>query len=174
MNHCIAGIVRIDWLVDSKLAALSKPWVKTILAIITQLGCGPFWAAVYCCTFIFGPGALKQLLTAVIGAELAMLAMIIALRYLTRRERPQPDHSSRPWDPWNRYSFPSHHSARMIMLSVVFGARYGGALAIMLPAAVLIGFTRLYLQKHFLSDVLAGAAIGGLVSTALLCRNAWC
>jgi len=174
VNRCIAGIVRIDWLVESELASLRKPWANTILEVVTQLGCGPFWAAAYCGIFIFGPEALRQLLAAVIGAELAMLAMIIVLRYLTRRERPRPDHSGRLWDPWNRYSFPSHHSARMIVLSVVFGARYGGALAIMLPAAVLIGFTRLYLQKHFLSDVLAGATVGGLVGTATLCLNAWC
>lgn len=173
MNLCIAGVVRIDWLVDSKLAALRKPWAKNILAVITQLGSGFFWAAAYSCTFIFGPEPLRQLLAAIIGAELAVLVIIIALRYLTLRERPRPAHNVRLWDPWNRYSFPSHHSARVIMLTVLLGARYGTILAIMLPAALLIGFTRLYLQKHFLSDVLAGAAVGGLVGSAILCLNAW-
>jgi undecaprenyl-diphosphatase len=56
----------------------------------------------------------------------------------------------------------------MIMLSVVFGAHYRASLAGMLPAAVLIGFSRLYLEKHFLSDVVAGAAVGGLVAAAAL------
>ena len=56
----------------------------------------------------------------------------------------------------------------MIMLSVVLGAHYRGSLAGMLPAAVLIGFSRLVLEKHYLSDVLAGAAVGGLVAAASL------
>jgi membrane-associated phospholipid phosphatase len=47
----------------------------------------------------------------------------------------------------------------MIMLSIVFGAHYRGSLAGMLAAAVLVGFSRLVLEKHYLSDVLAGAPV---------------
>jgi undecaprenyl-diphosphatase len=167
----IAGIITLDGKLNSKLAAFRKPWLNAILAIITQLGSGPFWAAVYACIFIFGPRVLRPLLAAVIEAELAMLFIILFLRYLTRRQRPRPDCGGRLLDPWNHYSFPSYHSARMVMLSVLFGAHYGGSLAGMLPAAVLIGFSRLYLEKHYLSDVLAGAAIGGLVAAAALYLN---
>jgi undecaprenyl-diphosphatase len=168
----IAGIITLDGKLNSKLAGSRKPWLKAILAIITQLGSGPFWAAIYACIFIFGPAALRPLLTTVIEAELAMLVIILILRYLTQRQRPRPDRGGRLLDPWNHYSFPSHHSARMVMLSVLFGAYYGGSLAGMLPAAVLIGFSRLYLEKHYLSDVLAGAAIGALVAAAVLYLNA--
>ena len=169
---CITGIITLDGKLNSKLAGFRKPWLKAIMIIITQLGSGPFWTAVYVCTFIVGPRTLRPLLTAVIEAELATLVIILTLRYLTRRQRPRPDYGGRPLDPWNRYSFPSHHSARIIMLSVVFGAHYRESLAGMLPAALLIGFSRLYLEKHFLSDVLAGAAIGGLVAVAVLYLNA--
>jgi undecaprenyl-diphosphatase len=168
----IAGIRALDGKLNSKLASLRKPWLTTIMSIITQLGSGPFWTAVYTYIFACGLRALRPLLPAVIEAELATLVIIITLRYLIRRLRPRPDRGDRALDPWNRYSFPSHHSARMIMLSVLFGAYYRGSLAGMLPAAVLIMFSRLYLEKHYLSDVLAGAAIGGLVATAALCLNA--
>lgn len=172
MSPSIAGIITLDGKLNSKLAGFHKPWLKTILTIITQLGSGSFWAAVYACIVILGPGALRPLLTAIIEAELATLVIILFLRYLTRRQRPRPDRGGRALDPWNHYSFPSHHSARMVMLSVVLGAHYAGSLVTMLPAAVLIGFSRLYLEKHYLSDVLAGAAIGGLVGTAAVCLNA--
>jgi undecaprenyl-diphosphatase len=167
-----AGIITLDGKLNSKLADFRKPWLTTILTLITQLGSGPFWIAVYTCIFVFGPRALRPLLTAAIEAELATLVMILALRYLTRRQRPRPDRGGRLLAPWNRYSFPSHHCARMITLTVVFGAHYRGSLAVMLPAAVLIGFSRLYLEKHYLSDVLAGAAVGGLVAAAVLRLNA--
>ena len=172
MSVGITGIINLDWLLNSKLAAFRKPWLTTILAILTQLGSGSFWAAAYACIFIFGPRAMRPVLPTVIEAELAMFVIILTLRYLTRRQRPRPDRGGRPLDPWNRYSFPSHHSARMIMLSVVFGAHYRGSLEGMLPAALLIGFSRLYLEKHFLSDVLAGATVGGLVAAASLTLNA--
>jgi undecaprenyl-diphosphatase len=167
----IAGLIALDGKINSKLAGFQRPWLKTILTIITQLGSGAFWATAYACIFIFGPAALRPLLTVVIEAELATLVIILFLRYLTRRQRPRPDRGGRLLDPWNHYSFPSHHCARMVMLSVVFGAHYRGSLAGMLPAAMLIGFSRLYLEKHYLSDVLAGAAVGGLVAAAVLCLN---
>jgi undecaprenyl-diphosphatase len=167
-----AGITRLDGKLNSRLAGFRKPWLIAVLIVITLLGSGPVWAAVYTCIFVFGPRALRPMLVALIEAELVTLVMILALRYLTRRQRPRPDCGGRALDPWNRYSFPSHHSARMIMLSVVFGAYYVGSLAVMFPAAVLIGFSRLYLEKHYLSDVLAGAAIGGLVAAAVLGLNA--
>ena len=172
MSMRIVGIITLDEKLISKLAGFRKPWLTTIMAIITQLGSGSFWAVAYTCIFIFGPRALRPLLSSVIEAELATLVIILTLRYLTRRQRPRPDRGGRPLDPWNHYSFPSHHSARMIMLSVVFGAHCRGSLAGMLPAAVLIGFSRLVLEKHFLSDVLAGAVVGGLVAAAALCLNA--
>ena len=168
MTLRIAEISKLDRLVNSKLAGFRIPWLQTILAIVSQLGSGPFWVAAYGLIFLYGPRALTLQLLVVIEAELAILAIVITLRYLTRRQRPSPDQRCRSLDPWNRYSFPSHHSARMIMLSVVCGAHYRGFLTGMLPAAVLIGFSRLYLEKHFLSDVLAGAAVGGLVATAVL------
>lgn len=167
----IAGIITLDGKLINKLAGFRKPWLTTIMAIITQVGSGTFWAAAYTYVFVFGPKALRPLLPIVIEAELATLVIILTLRYLIRRQRPRPDRGSRPLDPWNRYSFTSHHSARMTMLSVVFGAHYRGSLVGMLPAAVLIGFSRLYLEKHYPSDVLAGAAVGGLVAAAALYLN---
>jgi undecaprenyl-diphosphatase len=168
---CIAGIIKLDWLVNSGLAGFRKPWLRTILSVITQLGSGPFWAIAYGCILLCGPRTLTLLLPAVIEAELAMLVIIITLRYLTRRQRPSPDQGCRYLDSWNRFSFPSHHSARMIMLSVVLGAHSRESLAGLLPAAMLIGFSRLYLEKHFLSDVLVGAAVGGLVAVSVLRLN---
>ena len=114
MSMSIAGIITLDGKVNSKLAGFRKPWLKAILGTIALLGSGPLWAAVYVCIFIFGPGALRPLLTTVIEAELATLVIILFLRYLTRRQRPHPDRGGRPLDPWNRYSFPSHHSSRMM------------------------------------------------------------
>ncbi|HLA28817.1 MAG TPA: phosphatase PAP2 family protein [Syntrophales bacterium] len=171
MSMRIAGIITLDRKLNSKLAVFRKPWLMTIMAVITQLGSGPFWVVAYTCIFAFAPMALMPLLIAAIEAELATLVIILTLRYLIRRERPHPGLGDRPLDPWNRYSFPSHHSARMIMLSVVCGAHYQASLAVMLPVAGLIGFSRLYLEKHYLSDVLTGAAVGGLVAAAALYLN---
>lgn len=58
------------------------------------------------------------------------------------------------------YSFPSGHTLSSVIGAFMLTAanRKFGLLAI--PLAVLIGFSRLYLYVHFLSDVLASVAIG--------------
>ena len=63
---------------------------------------------------------------------------------------------ARPGD----YSFPSGHTlSSFAAATVIFIANKRlGSLALLLAAA--IGFSRMYLYVHYLSDVLVGAAIG--------------
>jgi membrane-associated phospholipid phosphatase len=75
------------------------------------------------------------------------------------------------------YSFPSGHaagSAAVYALLLYLLARYARVrwLVLAAPAYVLlvatIGFSRLYLEVHYLSDVLAGTALGAAWATACL------
>jgi len=70
-------------------------------------------------------------------------------------------------DGWS--SFPSDHAAMYFSLSVgiCFISRKLGLLALAF-SAIFICFSRVYMGHHFLSDVLAGAMIGGLSSVIIL------
>lgn len=99
---------------------------------------------------------------AYVGAELLSYSLKLAFR----RDRP---FFTDPLATVSTYSFPSGHATVSVAvygaLSLVLFRRLSGpARLVCLAAAVLlvslIGFSRLYLGVHFLSDVLAGFSVG--------------
>ena len=106
---------------------------------------------------------LQLLLLAAIGAEI----LTIGLKFGFERERP---FFSDPLATESTYSFPSGHSSVSLAVYGTLGfiaARHArtrraqiAALALAAVVVLLIGFSRLYLGVHFLSDVIAGFSIG--------------
>jgi len=143
----------------SVLPCSEKPQLLILLKAITLLGAGPFWVPVYTAAF-FLLTEQRPLVFAVIIAECLQVPSIILLRLLTRRQRPDVAAAGHYLSQWNRYSFPSLHTARVSMLCTVISSAYPSTLPIMLAAAFLVGGSRLLLQKHFLSDIVAGALVG--------------
>jgi len=131
-----------------------------MVGMVTYLGSAVVWAPVYALTLFLLKERFGSLIITVLKAELIVLVIIITLRYLTRRERPSPYTTKLPFTLWNRYSFPSHHAARMFLLTFVIGAQYQDSFPLMLSLAIVVALSRIFLAKHYLSDVLTGAAIG--------------
>lgn len=63
-------------------------------------------------------------------------------------------------------SFPSSHAANAFTLAWVLSARWRRGWPAFLALAVLVSFSRMYLNRHYLSDVLAGALLGAAVAWA--------
>jgi membrane-associated phospholipid phosphatase len=79
----------------------------------------------------------------------------MGLKYGVQRTRP---------DGSNQLSFPSGHTSAAFTLATVAGRHYGWRVGV--PAYLLasgIGLSRIETNKHYLSDVLAGATIGVIV-----------
>jgi len=77
------------------------------------------------------------------------------LKYGVNRKRPNGED----------YSFPSGHTSTTFQGATFVHKRYGLKYAIPLYLeATFVGYSRVHADKHYLSDVLAGAVIGGLSS----------
>ena len=88
------------------------------------------------------------------------------------RARPDAaDHSLVIWGPTlapDVDSFPSGHATSVFAVAAVFAAFYPRVSWLLYALAAAIALGRVYLERHYVSDILAGALIGLVVAWALL------
>ena len=91
----------------------------------------------------------RLLSSAYIGAGV----MTYGIKRLTRRKRPLDETLGNP-------SLPSGHATIAFSAATILGYRYPKWRIPLYIGAGLVGFSRIYLGRHYTSDVLTGAAIG--------------
>ena len=109
--------------------------------------------------------------TALLAAEsfLAANAAGTLLKYTAGRARPYAEDGKRRFTPFRfksaRTSFPSGHTVSAFSLASVFAARseYRAVKVLVYSLASSVALQRVYADKHWASDVLAGAALGTAV-----------
>lgn len=85
-----------------------------------------------------------------------------AIKLVVGRPRPYVENGTakpKSWDD-NYWSFPSGHAAAAFALATVLAEEYPDYKVLFYGGAVLVGLSRIYLDKHHTSDVVAGAALG--------------
>jgi len=104
-----------------------------------------------------------------IGLVLMQSAVII-IRTFYFKERPNKYPYKSYIERIDASSFPSLHSARITFLAIAFMNYYNEMIfSILLAAlAVIVMYSRIYLKKHDLKDVLAGAILGAIVYFAVV------
>lgn len=156
-------IQNIDNRVLEHIGNIHKPALNRIMITASRAGnFGTIWWAI-CLPFIIRPFLRATGLNIVFGLCLAHIMGEIIIKHIVKRVRPchqlgdEEQLINRP----RFYSFPSGHTTAsfavvgVVLLRCVF--------LIFLPIfalAVLIGFSRIYLRVHYLTDVVAGAILG--------------
>ena len=158
---------KIDYRISGYFAAPNNGPMQSGIGVFTHLGTFWFWSAVYLLGIIFLYHDLSQLIAASLGAEITGLIVVILLKTGTKRARPSSTYRPFALTPWNKYSFPSHHALRCFTLAVLIGTNYPGWLLFSLLTAGGVGFSRIYLSKHYFSDVIAGAVFGVCIGSAV-------
>lgn len=159
-------IIRADRNIASLLHSLQTPFGLEVAARITAIG---GWATALCIIAAFGLAfwflGQRALATGLVVATLGETATVGILKPLFGRVRPSIAHFTE-----TSASFPSGHAALAVALfgflayavcrARLLDARRAVPLASLLVLS--IGFSRMYLGEHYLSDVVNGFLVGAI------------
>ncbi len=133
-----------------------------------EAGGGPIYSSIFVAGMFtagrFAHGSRFRAMTYdMLDAAIVDAAYFSALKAAVRRERPNGEDDQ---------SFPSGHTSNAFALAAVAERHYGWKIGV--PAYLLagvVGASRLHQDKHWLSDVVAGATLGYIVGTTVVRVN---
>ncbi len=107
--------------------------------------------------------------------------IVTVIKHVAHRHRPYQTDPLNPylWDgpsanSWSHTSFPSGHTITAFTFAAVVGGHYKETIWVPIVAyslATLEGFSRMYSQKHWSTDVLIGGALGYAIGTFVVNKS---
>jgi len=165
MENLFARILAVDESVSRKMRVAEKPGLlRNVATFFAHSGDSWFWGIGLVLLWIIGDlfwqkWALIQLFLIVVLA-----VIVLFFKFSIRRKRPEGEWGAiyRNTDP---HSFPSGHAARAFLIAAMAIALGPTWMAILLAIwAPLVTFSRVMMGVHYFSDVIAGAALGIVVT----------
>lgn len=155
-------IESLDWAVVRGLQGARQPAFEGVMREATAFGrplvVAGGLAIVLAVDLASGGGwsTVRLAVAALAGTNL----VVEGLKRAIGRTRPDGQHKH------SNSSFPSSHAANAFALAWILGVRWRRGIPVFFALALLIAFSRMYLNRHFLSDVVAGALIGAICAWA--------
>jgi len=132
-----------------------------------------FWMAGLGLVWLFADEEWRYRAASIAVAIVIQALVVFAIKFLIRRSRPQGEWGAiyRNTDP---HSFPSGHATRAFLLvALSYGLGPQLAFLIILAWAPLVSLARVVTGVHYISDVLAGIALGLIFGWLLLRVIPW-
>lgn len=133
-----------------------------LMRLASRLGDAPLWYVTAIVLLTTGGTAGRWAVAATALSILLCVSLFKILKNLIGRPRPFEVWVDLPCQmlPPDRFSFPSGHTMTAFAVCGTLAVLLPGSLAFFLPAAILIGLSRIFLGLHYPTDVLVGALLG--------------
>ena len=158
----ITPVVQVDEQVQRTVQSHRTPVFDRVMQAATDLGRRDLVAGMLLGVAVLdpvaGPAVARLAIVGLAGTNL----VVEGVKWAVNRPRPDGEHKR------SNSSFPSSHAANAVCLAWIFARRWprlGGAFWLL---ALVVAWSRVYLGRHYLSDVVGGAAIGLLCTWAAL------
>jgi len=155
------AILELDARLSDQMRVAEKPGaLRAIAVFFAHSGDSWFWGAALVVIWFTGASFWKQWSVAQLTGISALAALVMSIKFLVRRKRPEGEWGSiyRNTDP---HSFPSGHAARAFFIAVIATGLGPAWLAIVLWIwSPLVALARVAMGVHYVSDIVAGAALG--------------
>ncbi|HUA60054.1 MAG TPA: phosphatase PAP2 family protein [Verrucomicrobiae bacterium] len=166
-NAMLTFIVHRDQRIMRRLNRWPAPrWIRIWAICATRGGDGWLWYAMGLVVLLFGgDDRFRAVASAGVAAGLG-IALFLKLKKATGRRRPSTfePHCWATLLPPDQFSFPSGHTITAFAVALSLIQFYPSLALGLLFCALSIAASRILLGMHFLSDVLAGAAIGAALA----------
>ena len=142
----------LDHWVAARVQEGRQPWLEPIMRAATGVGRPPIVAGTLIVAAVGGPTAVaaRTVLVALIPTKL----VVEGLKRLTQRARPDGRTQRK------NASFPSSHAANAFAIACALTHYRHRWRLPLLAAAALVAWSRVYLNRHYVSDIVVGAGIG--------------
>lgn len=140
-------------------------WIRVWMLCATRGGDGWLWYAMAVILALFGGDQRWAALGAMTIAGALSITLFLQLKQLTGRKRPcaiEP-HCWATLLPPDQFSFPSGHSMTAFAVVTPISMFYPDMMMGLVFCALSIALSRILLGMHFLSDVVAGSLLGGVL-----------
>ena len=140
----------------------SEP-LSTIMEVGTYFGDGRTMLGVSLLLMAYGGDENRETGRLMTSTFISTGVIVWGMKEIIGRKRPLDDVVGNP-------AFPSGHTAYAFAGATLLAARYPKLRIPLYLGAGLVGVTRIYLGRHYASDVIAGAAVG-TITGALVSRH---
>ena len=163
--HMLQRLLEFDRKISSKLILPAEnKALRASASFFAHSGDSWFWLAGLFLIWLFSRGQTHTLSALFAGAIALQAALVLAIKFKVKRKRPEGEWGAvyRNIDP---HSFPSGHAVRAVMIALLaWGLGWQPWAFLLLVWAILVSLARVSLGVHYLSDVLAGWALGALLA----------
>ena len=135
--------------------------IGTVMERITDLGDARTMMGLSIILMAYGDDLHRETGRLMSSAFIGTGAVIFGVKEIVRRKRPLDNRLGNP-------AFPSGHTAYAFATATVLGDRYPKLRIPLYIGAGLVGLSRIYLGRHYASDVIGGAAVGTIAGVVIL------